>query len=758
MSAVWGRLRAVSSTEVLQLPLNKKQRREDASRIAQEGASDKAFWQYNFDSRLNALGITTTTGTDPYPYRYEIQKGKTVPRNGDAKEAMQLDRSSPVSYIEDDVHDSPVFTPPPPRNPLRKLQRDPNWRPTSSIYDIDVTVASPSAVPSPLQVNAAKMDTRVAATQISPPSSPDIDSPVRKLSPEDVSPIDDEFDMSQQDMIRGAHPISQAQLEAGPKVHASPPHSSIPTMRRDRRKQQEAALATRRETRNRDSNTPPPVKATQHSHSGTGGIPRSDGMRWDRGGSPSFGQSSLNPSPPEELPMGCTTTISGPVRSPRDQHSPSFGERVRQLGIGRSKPEPVESRPAWNGASGRSVLVQPVRDNIRAAPLQAPPKTSRRAGRGRGVPTNEPSTPGPSETRSGPADSAHQTLPSQVAQRHQQPLRMPLGKDGIDQRGVSPQDDGAQSYPSPPYSGSPMRMSPETARLSRPPTNTSEASSAQLPMPPIVIPNAGKAIKRKPPPAHSNHKHPAQGSLSANTLQSARNETAAAEDHDDGWVQPPSRFSISTRATSHTGSPRPSGDDDRPPVPDAAAATPSVMDRSRPRYADEVSDAPSAQPIVISVKPFSTFARKDKTAHEEPAMPAPQRRETSSADVNKGRPLSVMSTSKALPPAPPELLSAHDRVGNLKARLDNLAHRRNNINRSIKQMTELMPNDNLMASAEVLRKREIERLKVERLREELADVQQEEYELGLKLHRAYKRLDREAEFEPTGLWVRRVTG
>jgi hypothetical protein len=73
-------------------------------------------------------------------------------------------------------------------------------------------------------------------------------------------------------------------------------------------------------------------------------------------------------------------------------------------------------------------------------------------------------------------------------------------------------------------------------------------------------------------------------------------------------------------------------------------------------------------------------------------------------------------------------------------------------------MTELMPNDNLMASAQVLRKREVERMKVEGLREELAEVQQEEYELGLKLHRAYKRLDREAEFEPTGLWVRRVTG
>ena len=58
----------------------------------------------------------------------------------------------------------------------------------------------------------------------------------------------------------------------------------------------------------------------------------------------------------------------------------------------------------------------------------------------------------------------------------------------------------------------------------------------------------------------------------------------------------------------------------------------------------------------------------------------------------------------------------------------------------------------------MLRKRESEKLKVENLRTELAEVQRLEYELGLKLHRAYKRLDRDAEYEPTTLWVRRVTG
>jgi hypothetical protein len=114
--------------------------------------------------------------------------------------------------------------------------------------------------------------------------------------------------------------------------------------------------------------------------------------------------------------------------------------------------------------------------------------------------------------------------------------------------------------------------------------------------------------------------------------------------------------------------------------------------------------------------------------------------------------------SKALPPPPPEVENVHDRIAYLNAKLESLGNRRININRSIKQMTELMPTDSLVASDAVIRKREEEKRKVEGLRVELAEVQREEYELGLKLHRAYKRMDRDAEYEPTTLWVRRVTG
>jgi len=78
-------------------------------------------------------------------------------------------------------------------------------------------------------------------------------------------------------------------------------------------------------------------------------------------------------------------------------------------------------------------------------------------------------------------------------------------------------------------------------------------------------------------------------------------------------------------------------------------------------------------------------------------------------------------------------------------------------------MTELMPVEQglsrVVLTDEVWRRREEEKRKVEGLREEEAEVRRSEHELGLRLHRAWKRRDRdEANFEPTSIWVRRVTG
>jgi hypothetical protein len=232
---------------------------------------------------------------------------------------------------------------------------------------------------------------------------------------------------------------------------------------------------------------------------------------------------------------------------------------------------------------------------------------------------------------------------------------------------------------------------------------------------------------------------------------------------EEPYVQPPSRFSVTTYATStHTGTTRDDDhpDEDQPPVPSLPANLQQQYLSQSTRPSSDLS--PVTSPIdQFMTSPFSAPPNRTPSTEPEQPMSHPALARAQAQALAIERPSSRASDmNKTLPPAPPEQSAdlARDRVGLLNAQLRALANRRININRSIAQMTELMPTDKLMNSAEVVRKRESEKKKVEALKQELADVQREEYELGLKLHRAYKRLDREADWEPTTLWVRRVTG
>src|SRR5205814_4030 len=116
----------------------------------------------------------------------------------------------------------------------------------------------------------------------------------------------------------------------------------------------------------------------------------------------------------------------------------------------------------------------------------------------------------------------------------------------------------------------------------------------------------------------------------------------------------------------------------------------------------------------------------------------------------RGQPLS----SKSLPKSPAEVVSG-DLVVVLQAQLDDLEHRRHNLQKVIQSMTEGMPQN---SNAYDLRSREEVKKKLEGFKLELADVQKKEYDIGLRLHRAWKRRDSNAVFESSGLWVRRITG
>lgn len=528
--------------------------------------------------------------------------------------------------------------------------------------------------------------------------------------PEDVSPIDEDPDHSQRELLgttRGTptpppHPSHH---------HPQPLRSHIPT-RRDKQDYHDIANNTLRQSRSRDNLTPPNLSVKQP---------------WEQ-----------SVHPPHQVQhddqnFGLTTTVTGPKARRTSNVPASLGQRMRQFT--RGKPEPLDTRPPWNGASGRSAMVEPVRDDLTVEPLRLPRKSSKRGGR---PVANAPAAPAGYETSSGAAATVRRLLPSRSNQKLREVFRSSSHSD------LNAQAAAARSYPSPPQLESPILPSYATAQPAQAPHHPGRLS-------PNMIPDMGRAIKRKPPPpTHNPHISTSSSVYSTQPEHSGPHlaptpPSVSPFSEEDPWVQPPSRFSVTTCNTVTPASPE-LIEEDRPPLPVLTPQLPSVMDRRRPVPGGDSYRSASAEPVVISMGTSYMTSSTEKLDQGKSSGPS-----------DKERPVSIMSTDKALPLAPPEVSSANDRVGNLEARLENLAHRRINITKSIKKMTELMPTDNLMANSDVLRRRETEKKKVEGLKEELSEVQREEHDLGLKLHRAYKRLAKNGECEPTTLWVRRVT-
>ncbi|KAH7329061.1 hypothetical protein B0I35DRAFT_404332 [Stachybotrys elegans] len=718
---------------------------------------DKTDWQSDFDNLLYTLSQSDA------PHRYEVRRGKTVPRPPQDKSG-QVSPSTDSSESEEAGDEDNDLQPP------SSVHRRPQLPPKNSKAE-SLAPSQPSQQPPPLsaprhfQFPAWSDPDRLSPTsssseidgemygqgvleQISPPSSPDLNA--RDGYTHEVSPIDDddEFYWTGQ---RRMQPQGHA-AALSPRNATSPTStgkSSIPTMRRDRRKNLEAAAAANREAKSKDR-VRDKRQATHPQVSRGGGV---------RLNAPS-GSASVD-SWMQDREYGVTTTVSTgapPLRAGDSQ--PTFGQRVRQQ-LARSKPDPLETRPPWQGASGRTSLLQPLRDNLAVAPLSVSPRLNKSAGRSGDPPFSasvSPVSPHDSETAGGPVAALRRFLPSGSA-------GMKPSHTNSDPTAQTSKV-AALSYPSPPYVESPVSLSPTSGHPNASPTTLSATGSV------LANAEASKAIKRKPPPSITavaapapvaGPKHAVHPSISSSVYSAHPEPSAPAVPSTDvavpqeQWLQPPSRFSVTTYATSSADadSARLSGEEEHPPLPPAPQQLVSVLDRTRPIPPENQKINPTA-PIVISMQTTYTESPTAIHEHEKPATTTELCHTV--ADPNSDEPaISIMSTSKALPPAPPEL-SAADRVGQLNARLESLAYRRVNITRSIKQMTELMPTDNLLASAEVLRRRESEKLKVEQLKEELAEVQREEYDLGLKLHLAYKRLERDSEFESSSLWVRRVTG
>ncbi|KAI3329361.1 hypothetical protein HD806DRAFT_282889 [Xylariaceae sp. AK1471] len=688
-------------------------------------------WQ---SSHSSSSTIPTSRGVKGGNSQYQY-----AVRGGPAPSRPPRDLDYPREHAQQHQNSGYLTAPPVQAPPTgRNAQRDSVYgRPASSVY------SQPSPEAAVFAAQQLRNDVaHPGPLEISPPSSPDIASPREGPYPGDVSPIDEIPDTSQLAQERHAAPPPRNE-----------PRSNIPMMRRERRKNSDAAMNSLRESKSRDRTTPP--------------RPYGHDVRWDpRTGEPTTSAkgrpSQVNPQEFVHGLVNRTTTSPSPQSRPSPPNPASFRDRLRpqRQTSASPQPEPV-SRPEWRGASGRAPLVAPVRDNKHVTPLNIPSKSGKRGGRNLAVLSPVEST---GSDASSPQESFERSPPplekdkGNIFHLRASSVQQPHSPNTVPNPQSSPL---ASAYPTPPLSEKPVRVN-------RP--RVQEQAAATSPQPPALqIPSNDKAIRRKPARLSDYHAEPSTSSqYSQYDVPPLQTST---RDPPSEWTQPPSRFSITTYATSnHTSTPRISVDEDTPPLPtppQLGTPTPApkpapgvpILERGRPTilgYEDSPSLTPTEPVKIVLESPY--YATSPTTATATKPRPAGPRTRTIIPEGNHST-LSVVSVSsveKSLPPAPPEA-SAKDRVAGLNAQLEALANRRININTAIRQMTEMMPTDNILASKAVVRKREEEKRKVETLRTELADVERQSYELGLKLHRAYKRLDRDAEYEPTTLWVRRVT-
>ncbi|KAI0135623.1 hypothetical protein F4814DRAFT_401927 [Daldinia grandis] len=633
-------------------------------------------------------------------------------------EAWQKSRSQGVkggdAHYQYSIKGGAPPPPRPPREPGYPTQRQQNRQSLQPAPPVQAPnqhrnsnyprpVSSVYSQPSPGAATFAAQQLRVEVppynqpynpNEVSPPSSPDAFSPQDEPNPGDVSPIDDIPDMSQ-----------LAVDPRGPAKNES--RTNIPAARRERRKNSDAALNSLREAKSRER-----LKQQR---------PYGHDVRWDPNTGEPTSDTKGRPSQvnPQEYVQGLGDrpgSVSPPPAKPAHQGPISFGDRLRRIRQPSSSPQPESApRPAWRGASGRTTLVAPVNDVKDVAPLQLPRKSSKRAAREAG------------------ALARIDSVDSEITSQPQSP-----------NIAVTNTNTNPHTYPNSPLSDDNMASNP--------------------PQQSLQVPSNDKAVRRKPTgaPAHQPQQSTSSSVYSQQEIHPA--QVAPPDTSLEGWTQPPSRFSVTTYATSDQSTRRESIEEDTPPEP--APSEPSILDRKRPVVSGYDSNSPRksnpVEPVKISLDSYYMTGPGSNIKGSSASKSIIKNKTINNISLHdNSSKLSITSTmDKSLPPAPPEMqsLEARDRVAQLDARLRALGNRRINLNTAIKQMTELMPTDHILASEAVARRREEEKRKVETLRLELADVERESYDLGLKLHRAYKRLDRNAEYEPTTLWVRRVTG
>ena len=356
----------------------------------------------------------------------------------------------------------------------------------------------------------------------------------------------------------------------------------------------------------------------------------------------------------------------------------------------------------WKGPGGRHAVVNPMLDK----PL--PPGKS-------------PNFPAGSHQRSASNDYDTKKDLSRPAPRSQaspsaQVRAPPIISESIESPDVSVQ----QKYDSQPL--------PETTaiRTSQQPTPPAESPPSGL------SPNDTRSPLARNPSTEQMKDRRASTPLDSHFASNRGTYSAASPELTPGsnlqdlnkHNEPQSRFSTTTYATTAYDSP-PATPETQHDVPMPSPA-PSILDRKRP------------------VQPAGLLGSKVAARKPTPSQISMMQK-TESDDKRR--------LSKSLPKEPTEEKSV-SRVESLQAKLDALRRRRTNLQTVIHELTNVVQPSS--AAYDMASRQEIKKT-VDGLNKELAEVVMQEHDTGLNLHRAWKRHDDATAYEPTHLWVRRVT-
>ncbi|EOD45128.1 hypothetical protein UCRNP2_8139 [Neofusicoccum parvum UCRNP2] len=321
-----------------------------------------------------------------------------------------------------------------------------------------------------------------------------------------------------------------------------------------------------------------------------------------------------------------------------------------------------------------------------------------------------------------------------------------------------------------------------------PPPRISNAASSIYSQPDPRFSKAASSVYSQPSPNDPYDHWPPNSGLgfaypydvspveeSPSPYDDARRNSDVSESDD-----PKSRFSWSTRATppthfQHSPPPspppplpakyntgRPLGPRDPPPQINASMfdkrPTSSIRTVSTTATTATIRKpvpTPSPSGTVTSMKRSQTLPMNNSNT------PTPLASKPSTPKPTTPRSATPSSANKTLP-LPPQLqdtesIVSSDPISKYSAQLDDLSLRRSNINRVIKDLTSLADINNPLA-VDWSTKRANER-KIKTLEDELTEIGAQEHDIGMRLHRARKKLEREEGYDmgSTTLWVRRVT-